>query len=138
MHFRAALIVLLIGSVAATAEPPEARSAACSAGNVTATSAPIFFDGYIERLTDFYRGIQLQGFFAGDGQGLMEIPNYLVSEEIDIKYRNNPKLRREIPFVDFFSINRFLGGHPQELYTKIQKADVRLGKRTFDYAISGQ
>lgn len=60
-------------------------------------------------LTPFYRATQVQGHVPG--QGLMTIPAFLTDGSTDVGYKRNAKLRKEIPFVDSFTINRFLGGY---------------------------
>ena len=84
-------------------------------------------------LQPFYRGTQLQGHLIG--MGLLEIPDYLTAPDIDLKYRPKPGMTREIPFVDTFSINRFLGGYREDWLRKFHEWDERLGRRSLDYAV---
>jgi hypothetical protein len=82
-------------------------------------------------LTPFYRSTQLQGHLIG--MGLMQIPDYLMGNDIDLKYKRNPNLKKEIPFADSFSINRFLGGYRKDWLKKFNEWDPRLGMRSLDY-----
>ena len=84
-------------------------------------------------LGPFYRATQLQGHLIG--MGLIEIPGYLTTSDIDLKYRAKPGMAREIPFVDSFAINRFLGGYREDWLRKFREWDDRLGRRSLDYAI---
>ncbi|MBV9015360.1 MAG: hypothetical protein JO058_06860 [Alphaproteobacteria bacterium] len=84
-------------------------------------------------LQPFYRATQLQGHLIG--MGLQEIPDYLTAPDIDLAYRPKPGMTREIPFVDTFSINRFLGGYPEEWLRKLNDWDEALGRRSLDYAV---
>jgi hypothetical protein len=84
-------------------------------------------------LTPFYRGTQLQGHLIG--MGLAEIPEYLLGQDIDLRYRRNPALRKEIPFVDSFAINRFLGGYREDWLRKSGRWKDDLGVRSLDYVI---
>jgi hypothetical protein len=86
-------------------------------------------------LTPFYRGTQLQGHIFG--QGLVDIPAYLTAGDIDIRYRKNPALRKEIPFVDTFSINRFLGGYKPQWIKQYGNWDPSLGNASLDYVVRG-
>ncbi len=86
-------------------------------------------------LAPFYRSTQLQGHLIG--MGLVEIPDYLQAADIDLRYKKNPRLRSEIPFVDSFSIVRFLGGFNEEALRRLNLADERWGKRSLDYAVKG-
>jgi hypothetical protein len=69
--------------------------------------------------------------------GLVEIPDYLLSQDIDLRYRRNPALRKEIPFVDSFTINRFLGGYREDWLRKYRLWNDDLGVRSLDYVIKG-
>jgi hypothetical protein len=85
-------------------------------------------------LTPFYRGTQLQGHLVG--MGLIEIPSYL-TEDVDLKYQQKAGVKEEIPFVDTFSIARFLGGYREDWLKKFNLWDERLGKRSLDYVTRG-
>lgn len=63
-------------------------------------------------LTPFYRSTQLQGHLIG--MGLTDIPDYLLGPDIDLRYKRNPALTKEVSFVDSFTINRFLGGYRED------------------------
>jgi hypothetical protein len=84
-------------------------------------------------LGPFYRATQLQGHLIG--MGLIDIPGYLTTSDIDLKYRTKPGMTREIPFADSFTINRFLGGYREDWLRKFREWDDRLGRRSLDYAI---
>jgi hypothetical protein len=84
-------------------------------------------------LTPFYRSTQLQGHLIG--MGLMKIPDYLEAPDVGLKYRRNPGLREEIPFVDSFTINRFLGGYREDWLRKFKLLEARLGRRSLDYVV---
>ncbi len=84
-------------------------------------------------LTPFYRATQLQGHIFG--LGLMEIPEFVTSPDIDFRYQRKSGMAREIPFVDSFTINRFLGGYPEEWLRKFNVWDDTLGRRSLDYVI---
>jgi hypothetical protein len=86
-------------------------------------------------LTPFYRGTQLQGIFSG--MGLAAIPQYLLDQDVDLRYRRNPALKAEIPFVDTFTINRFLGGYNTDLLKEYHLWDEKLGPGSLDYVIRG-
>lgn len=84
-------------------------------------------------LTPFYRSTQLQGQLIG--MGLMEIPDYLVASDIDIAYAKKAGMAQEIPFVDTFTINRFLGGYAETSLKKFNLWDAQLGPRSMDYVV---
>jgi hypothetical protein len=84
-------------------------------------------------LQPFYRSTQLQGHLIG--MGLMEIPDYLLGGGIDFVYRKKPGMSREIPFVDSFSITRFLGGYREDWLQRYNLTDPRYGERSLDYAV---
>ncbi len=84
-------------------------------------------------LTPFYRSTQLQGHLFG--MGLKDIPDYLLAEDVDLKYHKKSGMKKEIPFVDSFTINRFLGGYREDWLKKFDLWDNRLGSRSLDYAI---
>jgi hypothetical protein len=84
-------------------------------------------------LEPFYRATQLQGQLIG--MGLLDIPAYLTGPDVDLKYAAKPGMTREIPFVDSFTIIRFLGGYREDWLRKFQQLDERLGRRSLDYAI---
>jgi hypothetical protein len=84
-------------------------------------------------LNPFYRATQLQGQLIG--MGLLDIPDYLTGPDIDLKYAAKPGMVREIPFVDSFTIVRFLGGYREDWLRKFGQLDERLGRRSLDYAI---
>ena len=84
-------------------------------------------------LEPFYRATQLQGQLIG--MGLLDIPAYLTGPDVDLKYAAKPGMAREIPFVDSFTIIRFLGGYREDWLRKFQQLDERLGRRSLDYAI---
>jgi hypothetical protein len=84
-------------------------------------------------LHPFYRATQLQGQLIG--MGLLDIPDYLTGPDIDLKYAAKPGMAREIPFVDSFTIVRFLGGYREDWLRKFRQLDERLGRRSLDYAI---
>jgi len=90
---------------------------------------------FLGTLTPFYRSTQLQGLLIG--MGLVEIPDYLLGQDVDLRYRRNPALREEIPFVDSFSINRFLGGYREDWLKKFRLWNEELGERSLDYVING-
>ena len=52
-------------------------------------------------------------------------------------YRRNPALKAEIPFVDTFTINRFLGGYNTDLLKEYHLWDEKLGPGSLDYVIRG-
>ena len=87
----------------------------------------------IGELTPFYRSMQLQGHIPG--QGIIEVPPYLMASDIDIRYRKNPNLNREIPFVDSFSINRFLGGYKSQWLKDYGNWNPALDKASLDYVV---
>jgi hypothetical protein len=87
----------------------------------------------IGELTPFYRSMQMQGHILG--HGLIEIPAYLTAPDIDIRYRKNPNLQKEIPFVDSFTINRFLGGYKPQWLKQYGNLDPSLGNASLDYVI---
>ncbi|HVC57735.1 MAG TPA: hypothetical protein VND95_17430 [Stellaceae bacterium] len=84
-------------------------------------------------LTPFYRSTQLQGHLIG--YGLIDIPDYLTASDIDLRYMKKPGMKQEVPFVDSFSIVRFLGGYREDWLKRSQHWDARLGLRSLDYAI---
>lgn len=88
---------------------------------------------YIGELTHFYRATQVQGHIPA--HALMTIPDYLTGPDVDVRYTNNPRLRKEIPFVDTFTINRFLGGYKAEWLQLTDRWDPSLGRASFDYVI---
>jgi hypothetical protein len=90
---------------------------------------------HLGTLTPFYRSTQLQGHLIG--MGLVEIPEYLLGQDVDLRYRRNPALREEIPFVDSFTINRFLGGYREDWLKKYRLWNEELGERSLDYVIKG-
>lgn len=102
--------------------------AACFAAHI-AHGAPV----EIGELTPFYRSMQMQGHIPG--HGLIEIPAYLTAPDIDIRYRKNPDLKKEIPFVDSFSINRFLGGYKIQWLKQYGNWDSSLDKASLDYVV---
>lgn len=86
------------------------------------------------RLTPFYRSTQLQGHLIG--MGLTEIPDYLLdSDGGSLRYQRKSGMVREIPFVDSFTINRFLGGYRADWLKRFHLWDDRLGARSLDYVI---
>jgi hypothetical protein len=91
---------------------------------------------YIGVLTPFYRSMQLQGHLIG--LGLTEIPDYLIGSDIDFTYKKKPGAKLEIPFVDSFTINRFLGGYREDWLKKFNLWDDRLGLRSLDYVIRNE
>jgi hypothetical protein len=84
-------------------------------------------------LNPFYRATQLQGQLIG--MGLLDIPAYLTGPDVDLKYSAKPGMAREIPFVDSFTIVRFLGGYREDWLRNFQQLDEKLGRRSLDYAI---
>jgi hypothetical protein len=70
-------------------------------------------------LGPFYRATQLQGHLIG--MGLIDVPGYLTTSDIDLKYRTKPGMTREIPFADSFTINRFLGGYREDWLRKFRE-----------------
>lgn len=84
-------------------------------------------------LNPFYRATQLQGQLIG--MGLLDIPAYLTGPDVDLKYAAKPGMTREIPFVDSFTIVRFLGGYREDWLRNFQQLDEKLGRRSLDYAI---
>ncbi len=86
-------------------------------------------------LTPFYRSTQLQGLFIG--MGLAPIPQYLLDQDVDLRYRKNSALSTEIPFVDSFTINRFLGGYRPDWLKKYHLWNDQLGRRSRDYVVRG-
>ena len=84
-------------------------------------------------LTPFYRGTQLQGHLIG--MGLQEIPSYLLDPDVDLRYRTNPQLTREIPFVDVFTIVRFMGGYPSTWLKKFNEWNSQFGRSSLDYVV---
>src|SRR5436190_16183248 len=84
-------------------------------------------------LEPFYRATQLQGQLIG--MGLLDIPAYLTGPDVDLKYAAKPGMAREIPFVDSFTIVRFLGGYREDWLRKFNQWDDSLGRRSLDYAI---
>ena len=84
-------------------------------------------------LEPFYRATQLQGQLIG--MGLLDIPAYLTGRDVDLKYAAKPGMPREIPFVDSFTIVRFLGGYREDWLRNFQQLDEMLGRRSLDYAI---
>jgi hypothetical protein len=102
---------------------------ACLPIRVCSATSPV----EIGVLTPFYRHTQLQGHLIG--LGLMEIPEYVEAPDIDFRYQKKPGMTREVPFVDSFTINRFLGGYPEEWLRKFKLWDDQLGPRSLDYVI---
>ena len=90
----------------------------------------------IGELTPFYRSMQMQGHILG--HGLIEIPAYLTAPDIDIRYRKNRNLQKEIPFVDSFTINRFLGGYKPLWLKQYGNLDPSLGNASLDYVVRDQ
>jgi len=85
-------------------------------------------------LQPFYRSTQLQGHLIG--LHLIEIPEYLLGSDIDFPYRRKPGAAREIPFVDSFTINRFLGGYREDWLRQPEASwDNNLGIRSMDYVV---
>ena len=85
-------------------------------------------------LQPFYRSTQLQGHLIG--LHLIEIPEYLLGSDIDFPYRRKPGAVREIPFVDSFTINRFLGGYREDWLRQPESSwDNNLGIRSMDYVV---
>jgi hypothetical protein len=85
-------------------------------------------------LQPFYRSTQLQGHLIG--LHLIEIPEYLLGSDIDFPYRKKPGAAREIPFVDSFTINRFLGGYREDWLRQPESSwDNNLGIRSMDYVL---
>lgn len=91
---------LALFPVARAAPPPPAQGAA------PYTELP--------PLVPFYRGSQLQGSLFG--QGLQEIPGYLLGTDLAFPYRRKPGAAQEVPLADTFTINHFLGGYPAASY----------------------
>lgn len=63
-------------------------------------------------LDGFYKYTQLQGHLVQEGLNLFTVPDYWCSGN-DFPYRKKPS-KKEVFFVDEFSITRFLGGYPQQ------------------------
>jgi hypothetical protein len=84
-------------------------------------------------LQPFYRSTQLQGHLIA--LHLIEIPAYLLGSDIDFPYRRKPGAAQEIPFVDRFTINRFLGGYKEDWVRKSGLWDDKLGIRSMDYVV---
>lgn len=87
------------------------------------------------RLSPFYRATQLQGHLIGSE--LLDIPDYVLGPNIDLRYCKNPALKQEIPFADSFTINRFLGGYRADWLKKYGEWDASLGLRSLDYVVRG-
>ncbi|HEY4472926.1 MAG TPA: hypothetical protein VGN21_17270 [Stellaceae bacterium] len=78
-------------------------------GLALGSAAPAASARDLGALGPFYRATQLQGQLIG--MGLIEIPAYLTAADVDLRYQPKPGMAQEIPFVDSFSIVRFLGGY---------------------------
>jgi hypothetical protein len=97
-------------------------------GSLAASGEPL-------KLTPFYRATQLQGHLFG--LGLANIPAYLLAPDIAFPYKLNPRLKEEIPFVDTFTIVRFIGGYREDWLARFNLIQPELGRRSLDYAIKG-
>lgn len=84
-------------------------------------------------LTPFYRSTQLQGHLIG--MGVMEIPDYVTAVHDGLQYKKRPNASKEIPFVDTFTINRFLGGYRGDWIQKFHLTEEELGRRSLDYVV---
>lgn len=82
-------------------------------------------------LTKFYRATQLQGHLIG--MGLSPVPDYLKDPAVAFPYIRNVSLKQEVPFVDTFTINRVLGGYPENWIRTAGRWDPTLGRRSMDY-----
>lgn len=87
----------------------------------------------IGTLDRFYRASQLQAHLIG--QGLMDIPPYLSGDDVDLHYVRDRQLKKEVPFVDSFSIVRFLGGHRADWLKRAGAWDENLGAQSLDYVV---
>jgi hypothetical protein len=121
---------------------PVIRAFALRPSAVIGTLLPLLFAHFpahvaypieLGELTPFYRSMQLQGHILG--HALIEIPAYLTASDIDIRYKKNPRLKKEVPFVDSFSINRFLGGYKIQWLKQYNNWDPSLGKTSLDYVV---
>lgn len=84
-------------------------------------------------LTPFYRSTQVQGHIEGS-RFLMAIPEFLESSEVDVRYNHKPGFKQEIPFVDRFSINRFVGGYRKDWLEQYGYCVQRECPKDYDYA----
>ncbi len=84
--------------------------------NLTVT--PPDRDGFV--LTPFYRFSQIQGYALTDDTGarfVKTIPEYLKSSNLSFPYKFGAnRTEKEIPYVDSFSVTRYLGGIHKDLY----------------------
>ncbi len=104
------------------------------AGSVGSVRAPgSKYPTALGSLVPFYRCTQLQGLFPG--MGLLEIPDYLLAPDVDLRYSVKPGFATEIPFVDSFTINRFLGGQREDRLKRSGQWIDRLGRRSLDYVV---
>ena len=87
------------------------------------------------KLTPFFRSTQLQGHISG--HGLLACPNYLKYPGPSLFDRVSPA-QRAIPFVDSFSITRFLGGDREDWLNQFDELDPSLGRSSLDYVIERQ
>ena len=102
-------------------------------GLALGSAAPAASARDLGALGPFYRATQLQGQLIG--MGLIEIPAYLTAADVDLRYQPKPGMAQEIPFVDSFSIVRFLGGYRDDWLRKFNQWDEHLGRRSLDYAV---
>ncbi len=104
------------------------------AGSVASMGAPgSQYPAALGNLVPFYRCTQLQGLFPG--MGLLEIPDYLLGQDVGLRYVRKPGFVREIPFADTFTINRFLGGQREDRLKRSGHWTGRLGRRSLDYVV---
>lgn len=106
-------------------------NAAYAARTTTATDQSV----NLGKLTAFYRATQLQGSIPG--AGLEPIPAYLTGSDVDLKYRRNPNLGKEVPFADSINIVRFLGGFRRDWVEKYGPFNAALGEASGDYVVKG-
>ena len=86
-------------------------------------------------LTPFYRAMQMQAHIPG--HGLMRVPDYLTAPTSDLRYHPRPGATEEIPFVDSFTITRFLGGMREQWLQQLDEDDPALGRASLDYVVTG-
>jgi hypothetical protein len=84
------------------------------------------------KLTPFFRSMQLQGHIPG--YGLQACPDYLKTPGPFLFDRVSPA-QKAIPFVDSFSITRFLGGVREDWLRQFNEFDPSLGRASLDYVI---
>ena len=63
---------------------------------------------HLGRMFNFWRNSAVLGPFLEQGEGLTQIPDYLLAS--DFPYRKRP-YSREVPFADHLSVVRLLGGY---------------------------